>query len=449
MLIEISKDLIITDAPEELVDEIKEALTLMNPDYINAIKYRGRVGKRIPKYIKMWSGDRKKRLHCPRGFGIELHQIAKAADIEPSYEDKRLELEPVDFSFTGELRPYQQIALKAFSNQTQGLLEAGTGAGKTVMALALIAERQQPCLIIVHTKELLLQWIDRIHQFLGIEAGQIGGGKFNVKPLTVATIQTARNRLKDLKKTFGHIVVDECHRTPASTFQKVVKNFDAKYLTGLSATPYRADGLDRMINLTLGPVVHRVNPDLLRNTGAILKPEIFTVETAFRFAGNPSDEYSLMMTAIAEDYPRNKIIASCVAKELEQKQGTLLLVADRTAHLDALSDLLFDQGIEVAVLTGKTPTGEREEIINDLNAGKIKVLASTASLIGEGFDCQGLSTLFLCSPIKSKGRLVQIIGSILRPADGKRHRLYDFVDFEVGVLKHSAGLRQKIYEEII
>lgn len=448
MLIEISKDLTITDAPEEIIEEIKEALTLMNPDYLNAIKYRGRVGKRIPKFIKMWSGDRKKRLHCPRGFGIELHQIAKNAGVEPEYKDKRRELDPVDFSFKGELRPYQQEALNSFSNQTQGLLEAGTGAGKTVMALALIAQRKQPCLIIVHTKELLLQWIDRINQFLEIESGQVGGGKFKLKSITVATIQTARNRLKELKNEFGHIVIDECHRTPASTFQKAVKNFDAKYLTGLSATPYRADGLDKMINMTLGPVVHRVNPDLLRNTGAILKPEIFTVETAFKFAGNASEEYSLMMTAIAEDYPRNKIIASCVKKELAQNPGTLLLVADRTAHLDALSDLLFDQGVEVAILTGKTPTGEREEIIENLNAGKIKILASTASLIGEGFDCQGLSTLFLCSPIKSKGRLVQIIGRILRPADGKRPRLYDFVDLEVGVLKHSAGLRQKIYEEI-
>ncbi|WP_320008534.1 DEAD/DEAH box helicase family protein [Maridesulfovibrio sp.] len=449
MLIEISKDLTLTDTPEDLLDEIKEALTLTNPDYINAIKYRGRVGKKIPKYIKMWSGDRKKRLHCPRGFGIELHQIAKAAGIEPKYEDKRRELAPVDFYFTGELRPYQQAALDSFTNQTQGLLEAGTGSGKTVMALALIASRKQPCLIIVHTKELLLQWIDRIKQFLGEEAGQVGGGKFKLKPLTVATIQTARNRLDELKKEFGHIIVDECHRTPASTFQKVVTNFDAKYLTGLSATPYRADGLDRMINMTLGPVVHRVNPDLLRDTGAILKPEICTVETAFRFAGNPSEEYPLMMTAIAEDYQRNKIIADCVKKEFTESSGTLLMVADRTAHLDALSDLLFDQGVEIAVLTGKTPAGEREAIIEDLNNGKIKVLASTASLIGEGFDCPGLSTLFLCSPIKSKGRLVQIIGRILRPADGKRPRLYDFVDIEVGVLKHSAGLRQQIYEEIV
>lgn len=448
MLIKISNDLTLSDIPSDLLKTLKESLTLMNPEYVKALKYRGRPG-RIAKYIKMFSGDKKGRLHCPRGFGLELHQIVKAADEDIEYKDCRRELDPEDFIFKGELRDYQKQALDSFSQRSQGILEAGTGAGKTVMALALIAERKQPCLVIVHTKELLLQWVDRIEQFLGIEAGQVGNGKFNIQPLTVATIQTARNRLDDLVSVFGHVVVDECHRTPASTFQEVVNSFDAKYLTGLSATPYRADGLDRMIELTLGNVIHRVDPKLLRNTGAILKPEIFTVTTGFIFAGDASTEYPLMMTAIAEDFKRNKLIASCVAKELVQKKGTLLLVADRTAHLFALADILSEQGVDVAVLTGKTPSGERGEIVADLNQGKIKVLASTASLIGEGFDCSGLSTLFLCSPIKSKGRLVQMIGRILRPADGKRPRLYDFIDDKVGVLRHSAEIRQRIYTEIV
>ncbi len=447
MLVQISKDLTLTDTPAELVKKIKESLTLSNPEYVNAIKY-GRRAVRIAKYIKVFSGGRSGRLHCPRGYGVELHRLAKAAGEEIIYEDNRRELDPVEFSFSGELRPYQLAALESFSRPSQGVLEAGTGAGKTVMALSLIAERKQPCLVLVHTKELLLQWVDRAEQFLGVKAGQVGNGKFNIQPFTVATIQTARNRLDKLVHAFGHIVVDECHRAPASTFQDVVTSFDAKYLTGLSATPYRNDGLDRIINLTLGDVVHRVDPNLLRDTGAILKPEVITVETEFSFAGDASNEYPLMMTAVAEDRGRNNLIAECVQGELEQNSGTLLLVADRTAHLFALAEMLEDQGVDVAVLTGKTPTAERELLVEDLNAGKIKVLASTASLIGEGFDCPGLSTLFLCSPIKSKGRLVQIIGRILRPADGKRPRLYDFVDIKVGVLENSAGIRQRIYDEM-
>lgn len=448
MLIKISNDLTLEGISTDLLDAIKESLVLLNPEYVNAMKYRGRAWK-IAKYIKMYSADRQGRLHCPRGFGLELHQLLKASDEEIIYEDNRRELEPVEFTFKGKLRDYQEEALESFSNCSQGVLEAGTGAGKTVVALAIIAQRKQPTLVIVHTKELLLQWVDRIQQFMGIDAGQVGNGKFKIEPLTVATIQTARNRMDKLIPQFGHIIVDECHRAPASTFQEVVTSFDAKYLTGLSATPYRADGLDRIIGLTLGKVVHRVDPDRLRDNGSILKPEVITKETTFTFTGDPSTEYSLMMTALAEDRPRNELIASCVADELDKNPGTLLLVADRTAHLAALAEILAEMGIDVAVLTGKTPSTERESIVEDLNAGKIKILASTASLIGEGFDCQGLSTLFLCSPIKSKGRLVQIIGRILRPADGKRPRLYDFIDEKVGVLKHSSGIRQKIYEEIV
>lgn len=448
MLVRITKDLTLIDTPKDLVDQIKDTLTLMNPEYINAIKYRGRAG-RIAKHIKMFKGDRWKRLHCPRGFGLELHQMAKAFGEDVEYDDRRRELDPVDFEFKGELRPYQNEALQSFARPSQGILEAGTGAGKTVMALALIAQRKQPCLVLVHTKELLLQWVARVQQFMGIEAGQVGNGKFKIRPLTIATIQTARNRKKELMPEFGHVVVDECHRAPASTFQDVVTSFDAKYLTGLSATPYRADGLDRIINLTLGNLVHRVNPELLRDTGAILKPEVCRVETGFTFAGNPSEEYSLMMTALAEDFERNKLIASNVVKEAAKDNGTLLLVADRTAQLDELADILHARGVEVAVLTGKTPTSERAEIVADLNAGKIKVLASTASLIGEGFDCPGLSTLFLCAPIKAKGRLVQIVGRILRPGEGKRPRIYDFIDDKVGVLKHSSGIRQQIFSEIV
>ncbi|WP_027179296.1 DEAD/DEAH box helicase [Maridesulfovibrio bastinii] len=448
MLVKISKDLTIEGLSKEIAEEIKDALVMLNPEYLNAMKYRGRAWK-IKKYIKMYSADRSGRLHCPRGFGVELHKILKASHEEIVYEDNRRELEEVEFKFQGELRDYQQEVLESFANRSQGVLEAGTGAGKTVVALALAAQRKQPTLVLVHTKELLLQWIERIRQFIGIEAGQVGNGKFKLKPITVATIQTARNRLDKLVPEFGHVIVDECHRAPASTFQDVVTSFDAKYLTGLSATPYRADGLDKIINLTLGDVVHRVDPRRLQNNGAILKPEVITIETDFFFKGDASTEYSQMMTAIAEDPARNAVIASCVKEELEKSQGTLLLVADRTAHLDWLEALLAKLDVDVAVLTGKTPALQREETVEKLNAGEIKVLASTSSLIGEGFDCPGLSTLFLCSPIKSKGRLIQIIGRILRPADGKRPRIYDFVDDKVGVLKHSAEIRQKIYLEIV
>ena len=184
MLINISNDLTLTDIPSALLKTIKASLTLMNPAFVNAMKY-GRNARRIKKYIKMYTGDSKGRLHCPRGFGIELHKLAKDAGEDITYEDNRQELESVDFEFKGELRPYQREALQSFIQPTQGVLEAGTGAGKTVMALALIAERKQPCLVIVHTKELLLQWVDRLNNSWELKPDRwaMVSSTFNLSPL--------------------------------------------------------------------------------------------------------------------------------------------------------------------------------------------------------------------------------------------------------------------------
>ena len=139
------------------------------------------------------------------------------------------------------------------------------------------------------------------------------------------------------------------------------------------------------------------------------------------------------------------MIAHDILNERKRDAGTLLVVSDRTAHLEALAGVLEGNGEHVAVLTGKTSPKRREQIVKDLARGKVRILASTTSLIGEGFDCPGLATLFLCSPVKFSGRLIQVVGRILRPQDGKRPRMYDYVDCLVGVLKASAKARQKVY----
>ena len=109
--------------------------------------------------------------------------------------------------------------------------------------------------------------------------------------------------------------------------------------------------------------------------------------------------------------------------------------------------MLRDAGIAADVLTGDTRDKEREAIVGRLNSGNVKVLVATGQLIGEGFDCRGLSTLFLATPIKFSGRLIQYLGRILRPAPGKdKARVYDFVDVNVGVLRASAKQRQRVYQ---
>lgn len=419
---------------------IMSALTIPNPVYDNAVKF-GRSAWGIPSSLEFFREENGK-LIIPRGFGPDLARLLGAG---VDWSDKRRMLPEINLTFSGKLRGYQQEAVAATLERTQGVLEASTGAGKTVCALAIIAIRKQPTLILVHNVELLRQWQERIRQFLGVKAGQVGAGKFDMKPVTVGIVNSVRTRLDELAPHFGHIVVDECHRCPSSMFTECVRAFDAKFLLGLSATPFRRDGLTKVIGFYIGPVLHQVDPARLRDIGAVLRPEIVARDTAFVFDGDASEDYQAMLTALVEDQDRNEQIADDILEELARGSGTALVVSDRVAHLEGLSACLSRREENMVLLTGSTPKKQREAIVERLAHGDVRILGSTVQLIGEGFDAPGLSSLFLATPIKFKGRVLQVVGRVLRPKDGKTPRIYDYQDNHVGVLRASAQSRAKIF----
>ena len=367
-------------------------------------------------------------------------------NIQVEVIDHRRSLEPIELSFLGALRPYQQNAVRDVLSRHFGVLSAATGCGKTIMALAVVAARQQPTLVLVHTKELLHQWRDRIKAFLGIDAGVIGGGKFDVQPVTVGIINTVRKHLDTLPEHFGHLIVDECHRTPSAMFTETVQAFDCKYMLGLSATAYRRDGLTKLIYLTLGDRVHEVDPQELKQNGAVLTPEVIRRETAFTY--QYADDYQPMLSALTRDRARNEQIAADVIRQAQSRPGACLVVSDRVQHCMDLAGLLEGHNLSIRVLTGKAKAKDRESIVEAVQAGQVNVLVSTVQLLGEGFDCAGLSSLFLASPIRFKGRVLQVVGRILRPADGKRPVVYDYVDGNVGVLWAQAKSRAYALREV-
>ena len=425
--------------PSASIHQIKSALTMPNPAFESAIR-QGRKGWGIPETLTFY-GETETTLILPRGFGAELaRQLGSGVE----WIDERRVLPEIKLNFSGALRDYQQEAVAATLERTQGVLEASTGAGKTVCTLAIIAIRKQPTLILVHNVELLRQWRQRIQQFLGIEAGQVGAGKFDMKPLTVGIVNSVRTRLDELAPHFGHIVVDECHRCPSSMFRECVRAFDAKFLLGLSATPFRRDGLTKVIGYYIGPVLHQVDPARLRDIGAVLRPEIVARDTTFVFDGDASEDYQAMLTALVEDQDRNEQIADDILDEIARGSGTALVVSDRVAHLEGLSACLSRREENMVLLTGSTPKKQREAIVERLAHGDVRILGSTVQLIGEGFDAPGLSSLFLATPIKFKGRVLQVVGRVLRPKDGKTPRIYDYQDNHVGVLRASAQSRAKI-----
>ncbi|HHD64726.1 MAG TPA: DEAD/DEAH box helicase [Desulfobulbaceae bacterium] len=442
----VDKECALAGASQALSSGIRERLTIKNPKYDAAVRYGRWVGKQLkPKlYFFRESGD---RLIFPRGFANQAVVLCrKYSGCSPAIIDNRRLLDPVEFSFSGKLRPYQQQAVTSVLGRSFGVLEAGTGSGKTVMALKILAERKQPTMIIVHSRELLHQWQERIEEFLGIEAGQAGGGRFNIQPVTVGIVNTVRNRLAELTSLFGHLIVDECHRVPASLFTDVVSGFDAWFMLGLSATAFRReDGMTKVIYTYMGDRVHLVDSDELVKSGAIVRPEYICRETEFTYGFR--GEYSKLIKALAKNEARNDQIAGDIAVLLESGHpGTVLIVSDRVAHCRVLQEKLAALGHDAALLTGRVHPEERERIVARVRAGNISALISTLQLIGEGFDCPGLTTIVLATPIKFEGRLLQVVGRVMRPAKGKSAKVIDYADVGVPVLRRSAEKRRELFD---
>ncbi|MBC8318638.1 MAG: DEAD/DEAH box helicase [Desulfobulbaceae bacterium] len=439
----VAKECRLSGIPQALLQEIKKKLTLTNPKYRDAVKYGRWIGKNLKKELHFYTmvGE---TICFPRGFGNESVRICRNHGIRLQIEDQRKTRTPQHLRFHGNLRPYQEKAVNSALARDFGVLEAATGSGKTVMAAALIAQRSQPALILIHTKELLYQWQERIRTFLEIDPGLMGDGHNQIQPVTIGLIHTVRKHLDTLPESFGHIIIDEAHRTPSSMFTEIIKEFDCKFMLGLSATPFRRDGLTELIHWYIGDLVCRVSENELNRNGAVLKPRIIQRETSFsyRYRGNYQD----LMAALTTDNNRNCQIADDVTADIRKHDGTALIVSDRIEHCEALTSLLKERNVKTATLTGRVPGEERNSIVNAVRNGEIQALVATIQLIGEGFDCSGLTSLFLSTPIKFSGRLTQVIGRILRPAEGKQPTVYDYID-PVGVLKSSAQARQLTYEK--
>ena len=433
-------------ASETLKAAIRRKLTIANPQYQAAKRYGRWVGKKLKPKLYFFR-ESEGQLFFPRGFANQAVQLCRRiTGAAPEVIDQRHRLDGIDVSFHGTLRGYQQEAVEAVLRHSFGVLEAGTGSGKTVMALKVLAERRQPTLIVVHSKELLHQWTERISEFLRIEAGQAGDGRFVVRPVTVAIVNTARKHMDTLPSQFGQIIVDECHRVPASLFTDVVSGFDCYYMLGLSATAFRReDGMTQLIYDYMGDRIHAVDPKVLAESGAVVRPTFIQRETGF-FYGFQGD-YAALIKALAVDDKRNSLLAEDIADLVHGgHEGTVLIVSDRVAHCEALGRKLEQLGVDGVVLTGRVPAEQRTRIVEDVREGRVRVLISTLQLIGEGFDCPGLNTLVLATPIKFEGRLLQVVGRVMRPADGKQARVIDYVDGRIPILRRSAASRRQVFE---
>ena len=435
---------LIKGAPPHKIQILKKRLTFDNPKYIQAKKTGRYVSPDTPKELFYYK-ERGSSIIVPRGM---CGAVCTTLGIEHS-EVKDFTVSPViDLTFKGELRDYQKKALSDVIPRRYGILEAGTGSGKTIMAIAITAERKTKTLVIVHNRELLLQWIERFGQFTNIgDIGIIGGGKLEVKDVTIGIINSVYKNADKLKKEFGFVIYDETHRAMGNMWVRTINTLQPKFHLGLSATPFRNDKRTKALFHIVGPIVHKVNKRHLEEIGAILIPEIKRVQTRFFYKFN--NDYSNMLSALTLNEDRNIQIGNVIINDFKRNKEPIMVVSDRVTHCEVLRYLIDGEaGIVPVVLSGRLSKEYRKQAVQDLHNGLYNVLIATIPLLGEGFDAPNLNSLFLTTPMKFSGRTIQIIGRILRPsASGLMPRVYDFRDVLVKTFRYSGFARDKVYKE--
>ncbi|HDP36713.1 MAG TPA: DEAD/DEAH box helicase, partial [Candidatus Atribacteria bacterium] len=398
----------IKDTDEVFYQFLRKNLVIHNPIFYDK-KAKGFSTWDTPKIIYCINSKGGNYI-IPRGFLKNIERYLLQKSIPFQIEDESIKTPNRAFKCRIKIYNYQKEALKEILKNNVGILEAPPGYGKTVIALATLPYRKQRSLIIVHTKELLVQWIQKIGDVMGIEKsdiGIIGGGKEKIgEKITVATYQSLiRKDLKILVDKIGYVIVDECHRVPANTFQKVVKEFKARYLLGLTATPFRKDKLQKLMFLYMGEIIHRIDPDKisseLKGVNSILEIRY----TDFYPTFEKVKKYKKIIEALTKDENRNNLIVRDIVGEYSLDKSILVLTG-RKGHCLEISQRLGRKS-KHSILTGNLSPKVRREVLKDFRDKKIRVLLATGQLIGEGIDLPFLDTLFLVFPTSSKTKLIQ------------------------------------------
>lgn len=457
---------------------------------------------RMPTYNKpriiSCSDETEEYLCLPRGCEEEVKNLLNKFDVDIEIVDKTNRGRNINVEFNGLLRDEQLDAVKELLRYDNGVLAAATAFGKTVVAAKLIAERKTSTLIIVHRKQLLSQWIEKLSEFLNIKwesskevlsdippsageelpsqlkkrdrqrkqslIGEIGGGKKNLTGIIDVAIMQSLNKGDEVlcecipsgecAKNYGMVIVDECHHIPAFSFEQVLKNVHAKYVYGLTATPVRLDGHHPIIFMHCGPVRFKVDTKLqIKQTP--FEHYVFPRFTSFKIPFDKETAFSQKQFTIQELYSelvvnemRNQLIAADVIKNYEMGRHSLVLT-ERTAHVELLTKKISEKIPDVINLTGKIgikKTREALKKIAETPLEKSLTLIVTGKYIGEGFDEPRLDTLFLAMPISWKGTLQQYVGRLHRLYKNKYEvQVYDYVDIHVRMLEKMYNKRLNGY----
>ena len=428
-----------------------------------------------PKFIDgSWDGKKhlfdKRDFSFPTGLLDKVMSIIKKDGVNYQIIDKRTSSKP-SLSFKKlniDLRDYQIEAVEAALKANRGVLEMASGSGKTTVAAMMIYELGRPTFFFVHTKDLLYQAKSYFEEHLRRKIGQVGDGIINIQPITVATIQTAikafggvyakedeeeedeedvtdiTTKKEDIKNAINNCEVvffDECHHIPAETCYTVsMQTHNAGYRFGLSATPYRSDRQDMLIEAALGKKFFSANASYLIKKGHLVMPEIRFIEIPYNKKTKKQDYQVIYNESIVENDKRNKVIVK-EAQKLNKDGKSVLILVSQVKHGKILKQM-FDKA---RFVHGNDSAAVRRKALKDLEKKHLMTLIAT-TLADEGLDVPTLNAVILAGGGKSETKALQRIGRALRTAPGKdKGHIIDFMDQAPYIKEHSEK-RLEIYK---
>ena len=429
-----------------------------NPEFYKAQAMRfSTFGK--PRVISC-AEDFPEHIGLPRGCLEEILEMCYSLRIKTLIKDERNLGTSIKVSFNVLLRPEQEEAANALLEFDNGVLAAATAFGKTVVAAKLIAERGVNTLVLVHRRQLFDQWSARLTEFLDLKSdqiGMIGSGKHRPSgKIDIALIQTLwkRGKVDEVIGNYGHIVVDECHHISANSFEQVIRQSKAKFVTGLSATVIRKDGHHPIIFMQCGPVRYRITA----RRGIASHPfshKVIFRETGFTLAQNIEEKdlkIHEIYAALLSDETRNAVIFEDVMKSIDEEKRSPLLISERREHVEIFAMRFRPLIKNVIVFRGGMGRKQRQALYDQLASihdSEERLLIATGKYLGEGFDDARLDTLFLTLPISWRGTLAQYAGRLHRLHYNKKEvKIYDYTDLKVHVLEKMYKRRLRGYRSI-
>ena len=418
--------------------------------------------------------DEGKYIVLPRGLREDIQKKFDNAGIRYKIEDKRTQGRELNISFKGELRESQIPAAETMLENETGILHAATAFGKTVVCCDMIARRGISTLILVDRADLMNQWIKRLDEFLDIDEElpeyQTKTGRTRKRKSLIGNLQGAHDTLtgivdvamiRSLKKKDGfhpmlkeyaQVYFDECHHAASESAIEVLQEINAKYVYGVTATPKRGDGKEKINEFLLGPIRYRFTAKDRaeeQNIDHLVYPRFTRTVKPHHLSKTPygNDAYELIRNNDVRDEQIIRDVADCV------KAGrTPVVLTKYVDHANKLSERLKKYADRLILLTGANGTKVRRAQVKELNEvddSDSLILVGTGSLLGEGFDFPRLDTLFMATPVSGENVVEQYVGRLNRDYDGKENVIvYDYVDSHIPKFDKMYAARLKAYKKI-